>query len=150
MAEPGAPAAPPTPPPAALLVASSSEVQTGGTFTVQINVANVKDLTAAPMRLKYDPALLKLVEAKQGPFLAADGVQVIFTQVPRRQPGETTVQIQRVAGATGVSGSGTLATLKFEALAPGAALITAVEFNMRDSKLQPIVAPAPRVEIQVR
>ena len=102
------------------------------------------------MRLKYDPALLKLVDAKQGAFLEQDGVQVIFTQVPRRQVGETTVQLQRVAGAAGVTGSGTLVTLRFEALAPGAATITAVELNMRDSKLQPITVTPPRVEVQIR
>ena len=63
----------PQTPPSIAMIPSAKEVAMGSTFTVQLNVANVKDLTAAPMRLKYDAALLKLVEVNAGGFLGELG-----------------------------------------------------------------------------
>ena len=130
--------------PSVTLVASAQEVAVGATFTVQMNVMNVKDLTAAPTRLKYDPAVLKLLEVKQGGFLGKDVDEVIFSQVPSKQGGETLVQLQRVAGSTGVAGSGTLLTMKFQALAAGTSPIAVVEFTLRNSKLLEIHAAPPQ------
>jgi general secretion pathway protein D len=130
--------------PSVTLVASAQEVAVGATFTVQMNVMNVRDLTAAPTRLKYDPAVLKLVEVKQGGFLGKDVDEVIFSQVPSKQGGETLVQLQRVAGSTGVAGSGTLLTMKFQALAAGTSPIAVVEFTLRNSKLLEIHAAPPQ------
>ena len=130
--------------PSVTLVASAQEVAVGATFTVQMNVMNVRDLTAAPTRLKYDPAVLKLVEVKQGGFLGKDVDEVIFSQVPSKQGGETLVQLQRVAGSTGVAGSGTLLTMKFQALAAGTSPIAVVEFTLRKSKLLEIHAAPPQ------
>ena len=130
--------------PLVTLVASAQEVAVGSTFTVQMNVMNVKDLTSAPTRLKYDPAVLKLVEVKQGGFLGKDIDEVIFSQVPSKQGGETLVQLQRVAGSVGVAGSGTLLSMKFQALAAGTSPIAVVEFTLRNSKLLEIHAAPPQ------
>jgi general secretion pathway protein D len=130
--------------PLVTLVASAPEVAVGSTFTVQMNVTNVKDLTSAPTRFKYDPAVLKLIEVKQGGFLGKDNDEVIFSQVPSKQGGETLVQLQRVAGSTGVAGSGTLLTMKFQALAAGTSPIAVVEFTLRNSKLLEIHAAPPQ------
>jgi hypothetical protein len=109
-----------------------------------MNVTNVKDLTSAPTRFKYDPAVLKLIEVKQGGFLGKDNDEVIFSQVPSKQGGETLVQLQRVAGSTGVAGSGTLLIMKFQALAAGTSPIAVVEFTLRNSKLLEIHAAPPQ------
>jgi general secretion pathway protein D len=130
--------------PLVTLVASAQEVAVGATFTVQMNVTNVRDLTSAPTRFKYDPAVLKLIEVKQGGFLGKDNDEVIFSQVPSKQGGETLVQLQRVAGSTGVAGSGTLLTMKFQALAAGTSPIAVVEFTLRNSKLLEIHAAPPQ------
>ena len=130
--------------PLVTLVPSAPEVAVGSTFTVQMNVTNVKDLTSAPTRFKYDPAVLKLIEVKQGGFLGKDNDEVIFSQVPSKQGGETLVQLQRVAGSTGVAGSGTLLIMKFQALAAGTSPIAVVEFTLRNSKLLEIHAAPPQ------
>ncbi len=152
-------AAPPPPPPPSSaapggpvvsLVPSAGQVAAGSTFTVQMNVANVRDLAAAPMRLKYDPAVLKLVDVQQGGFLGKDNTEVIFSTVPSRQGGETMIQLQRLPGSGGVAGSGTLLTMKFEALAAGTSPIAVAEFTLRDSKLIQIHATAPQTSVVVK
>ncbi len=132
------------------MVPSATEIQTGSTVTVQVNVSNVKDLTAAPMRVKYDAAILKLVEVKAGGFLGELGKQVIFSEVRSRQGGETKIQLQRLAGSAGVDGSGTLLTLKFEAKSAGTASISVADFSLRDSKLQPLPAAPPQTSVIVK
>jgi general secretion pathway protein D len=144
-AQPGAP-----PSVAAVMVPSAAEVATGSTVTVQVNVSNVKDLAAAPMRVKYDAAMLKLVEVTAGSFLGELGKQVIFSEVRSRQGGETKIQLQRLAGAGGVDGSGTLLTLKFEAKSPGLASISVADFSLRDSKLQSLQAAPPQTSVVVK
>jgi len=134
----------------AVMVPSAAEVKTGATVTVQVNVSNVKDLAAAPMRVKYDAALLKLVEVKAGGFLGEFGKQVIFSEVRSRQGGETKIQLQRLAGAGGVDGSGTLLTLKFEAKSAGVASISMADFSLRDSKLQSLQTAPPQTSVVVK
>jgi general secretion pathway protein D len=148
--EPAQAAAPTPPAMAALMVPSAPEVKAGESVTVQVNVTNVKDLAAAPMRVKYDAALLKLVEVKAGAFLGELGKQVIFSEVRSRQGGETKIQLQRLAGAGGVDGSGTLLTLKFEAKSAGTASISVADFSLRDSKLQSLQAAPPQTSVVVK
>jgi hypothetical protein len=144
-AQPGAPAGV-----TAVMVPSAADVTTGSTVTVDVNVSNVKDLAAAPMRVKYDAALLKLVEVKAGGFLGELGKQLIFSEVRSRQGGETKIQLQRLAGAGGVDGSGTLLTLKFEAKSAGLASISMADFSLRDSKLQSLQATPPQTSVVVK
>jgi len=136
--------------PSVVMVPSATEIQTGATVTVQLNVSNVKDLTAAPMRVKYDAAVLKLVEVRAGSFLGELGKQVIFSEVRSRQGGETKIQLQRLAGAGGVGGSGTLLTLKFVGKSAGTTSISVADFSLRDSKLQPLQATPPQTSVVVK
>ena len=136
--------------PTAVMVASAVEIKTGSTVTVEVKVTNVKDLAAAPMRVKYDAAILKLVDVKAGSFLGDPGKQVIFSEVRSRQGGETKIQLQRLAGSAGVDGSGTLLTLKFEAKSAGTASISVADFSLRDSKLQSVPATPPETSIVVK
>lgn len=132
------------------MVPSAVEIKTGEKVTVQVNVTNVKDLAAAPMRLKYDDAILKLVEVRAGGFLGEMGKQVIFSEVRSRQGGESKIQLQRLAGAGGVDGSGTLLTLTFQAKSAGTAAISVADFSLRDSKLQTLHATPPETSVVVK
>jgi hypothetical protein len=134
----------------AQFVASATEFKLGGPVTLRLNVANMKDMTAAPMRLTYDASVLKLVEIRKGDFLSQDGQEVIFSEVRSKRGGESVIQLQRVAGSTGVNGSGTLLTLRFDAIAQGTGVVALSEFSPRDSRLQPISATPPRFSVVVR
>ena len=75
---------------------------------------------------------------------------MIFSEGSSRQGGETRIQLQRLAGSTGVSGSGTLLTLKFEAKGQGAASISVADFSLRDSKLQSLPVAPPQAVVTVK
>ena len=56
-------------------------VQANDTFTVNLQVSNAADFfSASPMRIKFDPKVLRLTNVKQGGLPATDGQQVIFTR----------------------------------------------------------------------
>jgi general secretion pathway protein D len=133
-----------------LLRPSANEVVVNGVFTVDIVVENVRDLFSAPMRLRFDGQVLELTEVLRGDFLAGDGQQVTFTETKFAAPGGAVISLNRVPGAGGMSGSGTLVTLKFRGLARGPASIAFEEVTLRDSKLVVIDAPPPSAMVAVR
>ena len=49
-----------------------------------------------------------------------------------------------------MEGAGLLMLFTFEGLAPGSSEIKLADFNPRDSKLQPIKAPAPKTVVVVK
>lgn len=125
---------------------SQAALQPGAEFTVDVLAENATDLFGAPMRLRWDAKVLRLVEVTRGPLFASDGQQPVFTRNIRNDEGEAVIVLNRPSGSTGVSGSGTLLTLTFQAVAKGSTAISALELNARNSQLQPIEAqPAPAI-----
>jgi len=133
-------------------VFSASTVQPAlnSLVTVNVNVETVQDLFAAPMKLAYDGKVLKLVDIKRGAFLAQDGQQVTFEKSIVDDPGGAIVALNRVAGAGGVSGSGTLVTLLFQAVGRGATTISFSDLTLRDGKLQSIAVTPTPVSVTVK
>lgn len=125
---------------------SQAALQPGAEFTVDVLAENATDLFGAPMRLRWDAKVLRLVEVTRGPLFASDGQQPVFTRNIRNDEGEAVIMLNRPSGSTGVSGSGTLLTLTFQAVAKGSTAISALELNARNSQLQPIEAqPTPAI-----
>ncbi len=140
----GAPAAGETAQPRVVLSASTAQPALNSLVTVNVNVETIQDLFAAPMKLAYDGNVLKLIDVRRGAFLAQDGQQVTFDKTIVDDPGGAVVALNRVAGAGGVSGSGTLVTLLFQAVGRGTTNVSFSELTLRDGKLQSIaVSPAP-------
>lgn len=126
----------------------ATEVQTqpSGTVTVSLLADRVKDLFAAgPIRIKFNPALLRLNDVVAGDLLQRDGKSVTISKDIRNDAGEATISITRVAGAGGVTGNGAICTLSFLATARGSAPIQVEDLNLVDAQMQPIKAtnPAP-------
>ncbi|MGE5568805.1 MAG: cohesin domain-containing protein [Rhodospirillales bacterium] len=158
--EPGAPpqAAPPAAQPApqpdgALRLSLRPPVmqpQVGSTFTILLEAENARDLFAAPFRLKFDPQVLRLNEIQAGGLLGGDGQRIIFTRNILNDTGDATVNLNRMPGTGGVSGSGTLAVFTFQALKPGNATITFTDLTPRNSQLQPVQASIPQAVVNVK
>jgi general secretion pathway protein D len=146
--------APVTPAPAApmrlLLRPPVLETQVGATFSLELEVENVKDLFAAPFRLKFDPQLLRLNEVKAGSLLSGDGRQIIFTRNILNDTGDATVNLNRTPGSGGINGSGTLASFTFQAVARGKAAVTFSQLDLRDSQLQIIAAQSPQTSVNIK
>jgi general secretion pathway protein D len=95
----------------------------GGPYNVPLSVANASRISSITLTLVYDPTKVRIRAVQEGSFMRAGGVNVTFTQ----QAGVNRVDITlvRAADATGASGTGLLASVLLDAIAPGPAVFTA-------------------------
>jgi len=143
---PGLPAAPAgVRPPAPRLQFSPgvSAVKLSGAVTASIEASSVSDLAAAPLRIKWDPKVLRLTEVTRGSLLDQGGQQAIFTRNIRNDEGEASIVLNRTPGTPGASGSGPLVNLVFQAVGKGSTQVTVLDLQLKDSRQQPIETAAP-------
>jgi hypothetical protein len=93
-----------------------------GPYTVALSIADAARLSTITLTLTYDPMLLRVRSAQEGSFMRLGGAAATFTQ--QLSPGRVDVTIARSADATGATGTGLLAAVVFDALAPGTATLS--------------------------
>jgi general secretion pathway protein D len=104
-------------------------------FTVNVQVENAADASSVtPLRVSWDPAILRLNDIAPGELLSRDGGRVTSVKDIRNDSGQASLTISRTAGSAGVNGSGSVATLTFVALAPGSGRITVTELGLMDTQ----------------
>src|SRR5262249_49527933 len=126
--------APPTAPPATAppggsarlsFAPSRAEGQLGSAITVSLLVDNVSDLLTVPLRLQFDPKLLRLNGVTAGNLLTSDGKPLLpMSKNIMNDTGEASVTVGRAADAGGISGSGVLLTFVFQAAGRGTATVS--------------------------
>jgi general secretion pathway protein D len=94
----------------------------GGPYTVPLLITDAARVSAVTLTLIFDPAKLRVRSVQEGSFLRAGGVPVTFTQ--QVSGNRIDISLARGADATGASGTGVLAAVLFDAIAPGAATLT--------------------------
>jgi general secretion pathway protein D len=124
----GPPAAAATPGPTSagggqILVSVPPEFRVGsGPYTVPISITGASQISGVSLTVTYNPSVLRVRVAQEGPFLRAGGIQAQFTQQPDPSGGgRLDLAIMRPGDATGVAGTGLLAALLFETVGPGQA-----------------------------
>jgi diaminopimelate epimerase len=89
---------------------------------VPISVSGAARLSTITLTLTFDATKLRVRTVQEGSFMRAGGVNVTFgNQVNGNR---IDITLSRAADATGASGTGLLAAVLFDAIAPGAATIT--------------------------
>jgi general secretion pathway protein D len=130
-------AAPPTPP------------AVGSNFQVAVNVSGGTDVFSVPLQVQYDPTKLTLINVDSGPYLTHDGQTVALVH---RDDGSGGVAISasRPPGVAGVSGSGQMCVLTFQAKAAGDSIVSVTKAAARDSKQQalPVITSGTIVHVQ--
>jgi general secretion pathway protein D len=126
------------------------QVAPGATFTVSLMLDNAADLSAAPVQLVFDPKVLKLNDVTPGDLMSQGGVAVTPTKNIDNVAGAAAVQISRPPGSPGASGSGTLLTFNFSALAPGTTQINAPNLSLRNSQGAPAATGSPQLTVNVK
>jgi hypothetical protein len=117
---------------------------------VSVQLENAADLfSAAPIRIKYDPAILKLNEATPGELFTRDGVPASSVKDIRNEVGEATLTVARAPGTKGISGTGSVLMLNFTAIGKGTGSITLPELNLKNSQLQPVGATPGVLTVKV-
>jgi general secretion pathway protein D len=148
-------AAPPPVPPAGgtrvVFLPGSVSVGPNTPFTVNVELNGAADAFAiTPLRVKWDPAVLRLTDITPGDLLSRSGGTVSSIKDVRNDAGEATLNISRAAGGTGVSGSGPVAILNFVAVARGAGTVTITEMGLKNPQLQPMPVALGSVSVAVQ
>ena len=107
------------------VVPPSSNQAVGSTFQVAVMLGNGRDIFSVPLQLKFNPAVLQLVNVDSGDYLSRDGQ--LASLVHREDNGLVAISSSRPPNAPGVSGQGSLCTLTFKAVAAGDSELTLVK-----------------------
>ena len=154
MTAPATPAAAPAAPGTAARVSfspSTLQAADGATVKVNVQVENGAAMSSlAPLRIKYDPALLRLEDIEPGDIFSRGGGGATSTKDIRNDDGEASITIERLPGAAAVNGPGTLAVLTFTAIGSGDAPVTIEEVALKDAQSQPVPASTASLGVQIQ
>ncbi len=125
---------------------AQAEGQLGGAISVTMLVENAADLTAAPVRIKFDPTILRLNDITPGNLLPNVAAKNILND-----SGDATFNLMRVPGAQAPPPlSGALVTLVFQAVGRGSTTVSLPQFSLMNSQSQPIPSNPPALTVTVR
>lgn len=113
-------------------IALSMTESTATEFTLVLTAVSVTDLYGYAVDISFDPTVVAFDSAEAGDFLEAPG-STVSTQVTEQPTGTLVIGQTRVGAFPGVSGSGTLLTLKFRSLAAGTSPFTTANASAFDS-----------------
>lgn len=164
-----APAAPPATPAATPAVTSPAVTPgaPGGTAGMVFNPAkvqaqlrsqvvitlegqNLTDVASVPVKLRWDPKILRLEMIAAGALLTGDSKITAPSLDIRNDTGDASIDVNRVAGAGGVNGNGPLLQFTFTAVGKGTTNVTITEAALKNSNQQPITLQAPLVSVTVQ
>lgn len=131
------------------LRAPSSPVAAGSTFQVPVVLSGGTKVSSVPLQLHYDPAHLSLINVSQGSFLGKDGQAVALVHRDDG-PGNVTIVGSRPPGAPGVSGSGVVCVLTFQAKSAGTSVISFTHAGAVNSSQHEVTAANSPVSITVK
>jgi general secretion pathway protein D len=94
----------------------------GGPYTVPISVVGATRLSTITLTLTFDPSILRVRMVQEGSFMRTGGAAAAFTQ--QVNGGRIDITISRGANAAGATGTGVLAAILFDAVAPGSVTLT--------------------------
>jgi len=129
---------------------SSVQSRVSAPVVILLEASNVTDLAAVPVKLHWDPKVLRLDQVTSAALLNKDGNVNPPTLDIRNDAGEATIELTRVQGSPGVSGAGPLIQCTFTAVGKGATNITASDVNLRNTKQEQISVNAPAVVVNVQ
>jgi len=83
-------------------------------------------------------------------LMGGDGQKINFSENTLNDTGDSTVVLNRLPGSTGVTGSGSLITLTFQAIGRGTTTVAVSDVNLMNSTLQPMTAAPPSLSVVVQ
>jgi len=132
-----------------VLKPSTAPLAAGSVFPVQVVLNNAHDVSSAPLQIKYDATKLTLLNVDTGDLLGKDGQAVALVHRDDG-PGMITVVASRPPGVPGVSGSGAVCVLSFQAKASGESELIMTRPGALDSAQHPIPATSQDAHIVVK
>jgi general secretion pathway protein D len=127
------------------------QIAAGNPAVVSVQVENASDLfSGSPIRIKYDPAVLRLNEIAPGDLFTKDGVKVTSEKDIRNDTGDATLTVSRLPGSAGISGTGAIETLNFVAVGKGTTKVSVIELGLKNSKGEAMTVKPAELTVQVQ
>jgi general secretion pathway protein D len=126
------------------------QAQLSSPVTISLQARNITDLTSAPVKIRWDPKVLRLEMISPGALLMQDGKIIAPSLDIRNDTGDASIEVNRVAGAGGVNGSGPLLQFTFTAVGKGTTTVSVTEVPLKNSAQQPIAVRGPTVSVTVQ
>jgi len=101
------------------LAGPSEPASRGSRFRVGVSVSNAQQVHGLSFNFRFNPDLVRLVDVQGGGFLSSDGISVALAERLENSLGRAVISMTRPPGSPGVSGSGLLMNLSFEAVGTG-------------------------------
>jgi general secretion pathway protein D len=120
----------------------------GATFPVAVSLNGGKDVSSVPLQIQYDATKLTLVNVDSGDLLGKDGQAVALVHRDDG-PGLITIAESRPPGTKGVTGSGSVCILTFQAKTAGESDVVITHPGVLDSAQHPIPASAQNAHIVI-
>ena len=134
-------------PPRLSFVPPATQAKLGAPVVVSLQMDNAADLADIPVKVKWDPKILRLNQVTTVGLLAS-GTGAPPTEDIRNDAGEASIEVHRPADAA-VNGSGGLMQFTFTAVGKGATNLAVTDVSLKDSKQQPITVTAPTLPVTV-
>ncbi len=121
----------------------------GSTFTVNVSVAGAQNVNSVPLQITYNPSVLQLLNVSNGPLLEQDGQPVALVHRDDAMAGIVQLTASRPPGAAGVSGTGSVFTLTFQAKAAGQATLSINRAQLKNAAMQTLPASGSQAIVTV-
>ena len=95
----------------------------GGPYITPISINNASRLTTLTLTITYNPAVLRVRSVQEGTFMRQGGAVASFTPKIDAVNGRVDIAVTRTGDAVGAAGSGLIASLLIDAVAPGGSMI---------------------------
>jgi hypothetical protein len=113
---------------------------------VGLQVENAADLAGVPIKIRWDPKILRLNQITPAGLLAEPGGNPPSLDI-RNDTGDATIDMSRTAG---VNGTGLLMQFTFTAVGKGTSNLSVTELSLRDSQKKPLSVTAPSLPVTVQ
>lgn len=110
-------------------------------FMININISNAVDLYGWEFKLRWDPALLDVLDVTEGSFLKGGG-ETFFVKNINNTEGYLHAACTLLGGTQGMDGNGTLATVKFYVEREGESVLDLYDTKLGNSLEKPITHEA--------
>lgn len=135
-----------------VLELSPAEVsaQVGQDAKLEISVSNVQYLYGAIITLSYDPKVMDFKTAGEGMFLKNDGQQTSFLFSNNVKTGTVDLYMTRIGDVGGVSGSGQLCSVTFQAKSAGTSELSVKGMKLTNFSREQVKADMKGARVTVK
>jgi hypothetical protein len=122
----------------------------GAALMVTMRVDNITDLNSAMAQLKYDPKVLLVNDVVAGDLVQQTGPALVPSKNIMNDTGSAAVSVARGPGTPGVSGSGGLFTITFQAVGRGTTTVSLQQLMLKNAGGQPVPTNTPSLAVNVK